>query len=124
MNIPKGLRYTKEHEWLHVEEDLATIGITDYAQKGLGDIVYVELPEVGDMVEANESFGTIEAVKTVADLFSPATGTVEEINEALAENPELVNTDPYGDGWMIKVRFTDIPEEELLSAADYKQMIS
>ncbi|OGF98291.1 MAG: glycine cleavage system protein H [Candidatus Glassbacteria bacterium RIFCSPLOWO2_12_FULL_58_11] len=124
MNIPKGLRYTKEHEWLHVEEDLATIGITDYAQKELGDIVYVELPEVGDMVEANESFGTIEAVKTVADLFSPATGTVEEINEALAENPELVNTDPYGDGWMIKVRFTDIPEEELLSAADYKQMIS
>ena len=124
MSIPKGLRYTKEHEWLHVEEDLATIGITDFAQKELGDIVYVELPEVGDIVEANESFGTIEAVKTVADLFSPATGTVEEVNEALAENPELVNTDPYGDGWMIKVRFTEIPEEELLSPADYKLMIT
>lgn len=123
MKIPKDLKYTKEHEWIRFEDDdLAVIGITDYAQNELGDIVYVEFPEVGDEVEALESFGTIEAVKTVADLFSPVTGTVEEINDALADEPELVNSDPYGDGWMIKVRVSETPED-LLSAEEYKEMI-
>ena len=124
MNIPENLRYTKEHEWVLVEDDLATVGITDYAQSELGDIVFVELPEVGDEVKALESFGTIEAVKTVADLYSPASGTVEEVNEALRDNPELVNHDPYGEGWMIKIRFSEIPEEDLLSAEEYRQLVS
>ena len=124
MKFPKDLRYTKEHEWVSLEENIATIGITDFAQSELGDIVYVELPEVGDPVEALESFGTIEAVKTVSELFSPVSGTVEEVNEALADKPELINQDPYGDGWMIRVKVTEMPEEELLSAADYKDMIT
>jgi len=124
MEIPTGLLYTKEHEWVLVEDDLATLGITDYAQSELGDIVFVELPEVGDEVEAAESFGTIEAVKTVSELFSPVTGTVVEVNEALADSPDLVNKDPYGEGWMIKVKYTEIPEEDLLSAAEYKKMIT
>jgi len=124
MNIPENLRYTKEHEWALVEDDLATVGITDYAQSELGDIVFVELPEVGDEVKALESFGTIEAVKTVADLYSPASGTVEEVNEALRDNPELVNHDPYGEGWMIKIRFSEMPEEDLLSAEEYRQLIA
>ena len=124
MRIPKDLHYTKEHEWVLVEDDLAVVGITDYAQNELGDIVFVELPEVGEEVEAAESFGTVEAVKTVSELFSPVTGTVAEINEALADNPDLVNTDPYGEGWMIKVKYTEIPEEDLLSAAEYKEMIT
>jgi len=124
MEIPTGLLYTKEHEWVLVEDDLVTLGITDYAQSELGDIVFVELPEVGDEVEAAESFGTIEAVKTVSELFSPVTGTVVEVNEALADSPDLVNKDPYGEGWMIKVKYTEIPEEDLLSAAEYKKMIT
>lgn len=124
MEIPTGLLYTKEHEWVLVEDDLVTLGITDYAQSELGDIVFVELPEVGDEVEAAESFGTIEAVKTVSELFSPVTGTVVEVNEALADSPDLVNKDPYGEGWMIKVKYTEIPEENLLSAAEYKKMIT
>ena len=124
MGIPTGLLYTKEHEWVLVEDDLATLGITDYAQSELGDVVFVELPEVGDEVEAAESFGTIEAVKTVSELFSPITGTVVEVNEALADSPDLVNKDPYGEGWMIKLKYTEIPEEDLLSAAEYKKMIT
>ena len=124
MEIPKGFLYTKEHEWVLVEDDLATVGITDYAQSELGDVVFVELPEIGDEVEAAESFGTIEAVKTVSELFSPLTGTVVEVNELLADSPDLVNTDPYGEGWMIKVKYTEIPEEDLLSAAEYREMIS
>ncbi len=124
MEIPKGFRYTKEHEWVLVEDDLATVGITDYAQSELGDVVFVELPEIGDEVEAAESFGTIEAVKTVSELFSPLTGTVVEVNELLADSPDLVNTDPYGEGWMIKVKYTEIPEEDLLSAAEYREIIS
>ncbi len=124
MGIPTGLLYTKEHEWVLVEDDLVTLGITDYAQSELGDIVFVELPEVGDEVEAAESFGTIEAVKTVSELFSPITGTVVEVNEALADSPDLVNKDPYGEGWMIKLKYTEIPEEDLLSAAEYKKMIT
>jgi len=124
MEIPKGFLYTKEHEWVLVEDDLATVGITDYAQSELGDVVFVELPEIGDEVEAAESFGTIEAVKTVSELFSPLTGTVVEVNELLADSPDLVNMDPYGEGWMIKVKYTEIPEEDLLSAAEYREMIS
>ena len=124
MKIPKILLYTKEHEWVLIEDDLAVVGITDYAKSELGDIVFVELPEVGDEVEAVESFGTVEAVKTVSELFSPVTGTVAEVNEALADSPDLVNSDPYGEGWMIKVKYTELPEEDLLSAAEYKEMIS
>ena len=124
MKIPSDLRYTKEHEWVSIDEGVATVGITDYAQSELGDIVFVELPEVGDEVEELESFGTIEAVKTVSELYSPVTGTVEEINEALEDKPELINEDPYGDGWMIKVKFSEINEDELLSAKDYKDMIA
>jgi glycine cleavage system H protein len=124
MKIPKDLRYTKEHEWVILDDGVATIGITDYAQSELGDIVYVELPEVGEVVEALESFGTIEAVKTVSELFSPVSGSVEDVNEVLEDKPELVNQDPYGDGWMIRVKVTEIPEDELLSAAEYKEMIT
>lgn len=124
MEIQTGLLYTKEHEWVLIEDDLVTLGITDYAQSELGDVVFVELPEVGDEVEAAESFGTIEAVKTVSELFSPITGTVVEVNEALADSPDLVNKDPYGEGWMIKLKYTEIPEEDLLSAAEYKKMIT
>ena len=123
MKIPKDLLYTNEHEWVSIEDDLATVGITDYAQSELGDIVFVELPEVGTEVEAMETFGTIEAVKTVSDLFSPASGTVVEVNEALEDHSELVNTDPYGDGWMIKIKISEEPEG-LLSAAEYREMIS
>jgi glycine cleavage system H protein len=123
MTIPGDLLYTNEHEWVSIEDGLATVGITDYAQNELGDIVFVELPEVGTEVEAMETFGTIEAVKTVADLFSPANGTVEEINTALEDNPELVNTDPYGEGWMIKIKVSEEPEG-LLTAKEYKEMIT
>lgn len=123
MNIPEDLLYTEEHEWVSIENGLATVGITDYAQKELGDIVYVELPEAGSEVEAAETFGTIEAVKTVSDLFSPASGTVVEINEALEDHSELVNTDPYGDGWMIKIKISEKPEG-LLSANEYREMIT
>jgi len=123
MTIPEDLLYTNEHEWVSIEDGLATVGITDYAQNELGDIVFVELPEVGTEVEAMETFGTIEAVKTVADLFSPANGTVEEINTALEDHPELVNTDPYGEGWMIKIKVNEDPEG-LLTAKEYKEMIT
>ena len=123
MQIPSELRYTKEHEWVSVENGVVTVGITDYAQSELGDIVFVELPEVGDEVEELESFGTIEAVKTVSEMFSPATGTVDEINEALEDKPELINQDPYGEGWMIKIKISEMNEDELLSAQDYKDMI-
>jgi glycine cleavage system H protein len=124
MKIPSELRYTKEHEWVSIEDGVATVGITDYAQGELGDIVFVELPEVGDEVEELDSFGTIEAVKTVSEMFSPATGIVEEINEALEDNPELINDDPYGEGWMIKIKIDEMNEDELLSAKDYKDMIA
>lgn len=123
MNIPENLLYTDEHEWVSIEDGLATVGITDYAQNELGDIVFVELPEVGTEVEAMETYGTIEAVKTVTDLFSPASGKVEEINTALEDHPELVNTDPYGEGWMIKIKVSENPEG-LLSAKEYREMIT
>lgn len=125
MNIPQDLQYTKEHEWIRMEGDVATIGITDFAQEQLGDIVYVEIETLDEEIEGDEVFGTVEAVKTVSDLFMPLTGTVIELNEALADQPELVNSDPYGDGWMIKVKVTDGANlSNLLSAEQYQAEIA
>lgn len=124
MNIPAELKYTKDHEWVKVEGDIATVGITDFAQSELGDIVYVEVETVDEEIEKEEVFGTVEAVKTVSDLFMPISGEVVEFNETLEEEPELVNNDAYGDGWMIKIKIADTAElEELLSAEAYKELI-
>jgi len=124
MNIPLELKYTKDHEWVKIEEDIATIGITDFAQSELGDIVYVDVDTLDETVESNEVFGTVEAVKTVSDLFMPFTGEVIEFNDDLESNPEKVNTDPYGEGWMIKVKISDTSEiENLLDADAYKEVI-
>lgn len=125
MNIPNDLKYSKEHEWVRVEGNRATVGITDFAQSELGDIVFVELPEVGDEVQANEPFGSVESVKTVSELYAPVSGKVVEINEELADAPELVNEDPYGKAWMIVIEMSN-PEEldELLDAKQYEEMIS
>ncbi len=124
MNIPENLKYTKDHEWARIEDDVATVGITDFAQSELGDIVYVELPEVGSRTVQNESFGTIEAVKAVSDLFAPLSGEVVEVNEALADQPELINKDPYGEGWIIKIKLSN-PDEvnNLLSKEQYEELI-
>lgn len=124
MNIPENLKYTKDHEWISVEGDVATVGITDFAQSELGDIVYVDVETDGDSLAKEDVFGSIEAVKTVSDLFMPASGTVTEFNAALDSAPELVNKDPYGEGWIIKVTISK-PEEldGLLSAAQYKELI-
>jgi glycine cleavage system H protein len=120
MEIPKDLRYSREHEWVAVEEGIATIGITDYAQEQLGDVVYVELPEVGAQVMKDEPFGVVESVKAVSDVFAPVSGTVVEVNGPLADSPETVNEDPYGDAWMIRVEMSDPGElDELLTAAEY-----
>ena len=125
MNIPNDLKYTEEHEWVAVDGDIATIGITDYAQGELGDLVFVELPEVGTDVEQSSAFGTVEAVKAVSDLFAPISGSVTEINETLADDPEVVNKDPYGDGWMIKVKISDSSQlDDLLDAEAYKELIA
>ena len=123
MNIPESLKYTKDHEWVKIDGDTATIGITDFAQGELGDIVYVDIETEGDEVEQGEVFGTVEAVKTVSDLFMPITGTVEEVNEELESSPELINEDPYEKGWLIKVKITDTDSAELLSADEYKDII-
>ncbi len=124
MNIPDNLHYTKDHEWISIEGDIATIGITDFAQGELGDIVYVEVETVDETVETEEVFGTVEAVKTVSDLFMPLKGTVIEFNEALTDAPELVNDDPYGEGWMIKVQLEDSNDRQgLLDAAAYKALV-
>lgn len=124
MNFPEELFYTKDHEWIRVEGDTATVGITDFAQGELGDIVYVEIETLNEQIERNGVFGSVEAVKTVSDLFMPVAGEVIEINEALENQPELVNSDPYGDGWMIKVRMEESTEEaELLSMGDYREMV-
>lgn len=124
MNIPAELKYTKDHEWIRVEGEMATIGITDFAQGELGDIVYIEIETVGDTVDRDAVFGTVEAVKTVSDLFMPVTGVVMELNANLEGNPELVNKDPYGDGWMVKVKCNDVSQvAELLSADAYKALI-
>ena len=121
MNLPDDLLYTKDHEWVRVEGDIAFIGITDFAQGELGDIVYVEVETVGDTLDAEEVFGSVEAVKTVSDLFMPVGGEVLEVNEGIESAPESVNSDPYGDGWIVKIRITDVSElDGLLSADDYK----
>ena len=121
MSVPEELQYTKSHEWVRTEDDTATIGITDYAQEELGDIVYVELPEEGATFDAGDSFGAVESVKAVSDLYTPVGGEVVEANEALGDNPEKINEDPYGDGWIVKLRVSD--EGDLLSASDYEQLL-
>jgi len=124
MATPEDNRYAKSHEYVHLEGDVATIGITDYAQKELGDVVFVELPSVGQQLDAADELGSIESVKAVSELFSPVSGEVIEINEALADNPALVNTDPWGDGWMIRVRVSDPTEiDELMTAEEYDEYI-
>jgi glycine cleavage system H protein len=122
--IPEDSRYAKSHEYIHADGDVGTIGITDYAQKELGDVVFVELPQVGAQLEAGDELGSIESVKAVSELFSPVTGEVVEVNEALSDKPELVNTDPYGDGWMIKIKISDATElDELMPADEYEEYI-
>jgi glycine cleavage system H protein len=124
MNLPATLHYTKDHEWIRVEGDVAYVGITDHAQKELGDIVYVDIDTLDKDVAQHEVFGTVEAVKTVSDLFSPITGTVLEVNSKLADAPETVNADPYGDGWMVKISIANPAElEELLSAETYGELV-
>lgn len=124
MNIPANLKYTKDHEWVSVEGDVATIGITDFAQGELGDIVYVEIETVGETMDQEEVFGSVEAVKTVSDLFMPVSGEIMEFNSGLESNPEAVNKDPYGDGWMIKVKLSNPSElEGLLDAAGYEALV-
>ena len=124
MNFPEELKYTKDHEWIKVDGDVITIGITDFAQKELGDIVYVEVDTLDETLEQEEVFGTVEAVKTVSDLFLPIAGEIIEFNESLEDEPEKVNTDPYGDGWMVKVKVSDISQlEELLTVEAYKELI-
>jgi len=125
MNFPKELKYTKDHEWIRVEGDVATIGITDFAQGELGDIVYVDIDTIGETIEKEQVFGTVEAVKTVSDLFMPVSGEIIEFNKALESQPESVNTDPYGDGWMVKVKMSNTAEvSELLSADQYSALVS
>lgn len=124
MNIPSELKYTKDHEWVKIDGDVATVGITDFAQGELGDIVYVEVETLDESLDKDEVFGTVEAVKTVSDLFLPLTGEIIEFNEALEDEPEKVNSDPYGDGWMIKLKIADVSEVEgLLTDAGYKEII-
>jgi len=124
MNIPSELKYTKDHEWIQIEGTIATIGITDFAQGELGDIVYVDVDTLDDTVAEGKVFGSVEAVKTVSDLFMPLTGEVIEFNDTLEDDPELVNTDPYNKGWMIKIKFTDNSQlEDLLDAAAYERLV-
>jgi glycine cleavage system H protein len=124
MTTPEDSRYAKSHEYVHVEGDVGTIGITDYAQKELGDVVFVELPSVGTQLDAVDELGSIESVKAVSELFTPVSGEVIEVNERLREKPELVNTDPYGDGWMVRIRMTDSSEvNELMTAEEYEEYV-
>lgn len=124
MNVPENLKYTKDHEWVRVEGDVAVIGITEFAQSELGDIVYVEVETEGESLDSEEVFGSVEAVKTVSDLYMPLSGEVIEFNESLEDAPETVNSDPYGEGWMIKVKMSDTAQlEDLLSAEAYKELI-
>jgi glycine cleavage system H protein len=120
-NVPEDLHYSKDHEWVRVDGDQAIIGITDYAQNSLGDVVYVELPKIGDEFAANESFGSVESVKAVSEVFTPIAGKVVKINESLADEPEKVNSDPYGDGWMIYIKMANRGEvDSMLTAAEYE----
>jgi glycine cleavage system H protein len=124
MNIPAELKYTKDHEWVRIDGDVAIVGITEFAQSELGDIVFVEIETIGETLNQEEVFGSVEAVKTVSDLFMPLSGEILEFNEALEGNPELVNSDPYGEGWMIKIKLTDASEyDQLLDAASYEGLI-
>ena len=125
MNLPENLRYTKDHEWIRVEGDEAIIGITDFAQHELGEIVYVEVESVGKQLNAGEIFGTVEAVKTVSDLYLPVAGTVTEVNPKLNQNPDLVNTDPYGEGWMVRMKFNEAGDiDALMDAQGYQKLVS
>lgn len=121
MNVPDDLQYTKSHEWVRTEDDTATIGITDHAQEELGDVVFVELPDEGDTFDAGESFGTVESVKAVSDLYAPVGGEIVEVNSALEDAPEKINEDPYGEGWIIKLRTSD--EADLLSPEEYEKVV-
>lgn len=123
MNFPQELKYTKDHEWVKIDGDIATIGITEFAQKELGDIVYVEVETIGETIEAGEVFGTVEAVKTVSDLFMPLTGEILEFNDELEAAPELVNESPYETGWMVKVKITGDLPSDLLSASEYAELV-
>ena len=124
MNIPSNIKYTKDHEWVNIDGDVATIGITDFAQGELGDIVYVEVETLDETLAAEEVFGTVEAVKTVSDLFMPVSGEIIEFNDSLESEPEKVNSDPYGEGWMIKVKISDTAElDNLLDAHAYKELV-
>jgi glycine cleavage system H protein len=125
MEFPEDLKYSKEHEWVLVEDNVATVGISDYAQDQLGDIVFVELPAIGDKVSKEDAFGVVESVKAVSDIYAPLSGKVLEVNDDLPDNPEMVNEDPYGDGWMIKIEMND-PEElqDLMTAAEYEEYVA
>ncbi|MFP4520597.1 MAG: glycine cleavage system protein GcvH [Fibrobacterota bacterium] len=125
MNVPDNLKYTKEHEWVKIEDGVALVGVTDYAQSEMGDVVFVEMPEPGETVEQFAETGTIESVKVASDFFSPLSGTVEEINEKLADSPETVNSDPYGEGWILKIKLSDESEAAgLLSPDEYRAIVS
>ncbi len=125
MEFPEDLKYSKEHEWVLIEDNVATVGITDYAQDQLGDIVFVELPAIGDKVSKEDAFGVVESVKAVSDIYAPVSGKVLEVNDDLPDNPEMVNEDPYGDGWMIKIEMND-PEDlqDLMTAAEYEEYVA
>ena len=124
MEFPEGLKYSKEHEWVLVEGKVAIIGITEYAQQELGDVVYVELPEIGEKLVKDDPFGAVESVKAVSDIYAPVSGAVTEVNDALPDNPETINDDPYGDGWMIKVEMTDSDDlKDLMSAEEYAEYV-
>ena len=124
-NVPEGLYYSKDHEWLRVEGDTGTVGITDHAQNSLGDVVYVELPKAGESFSAHDTFGSVESVKAVSELFLPVAGEVTGVNESLTDEPEKVNTDPYGEGWMLRIKLSNRGEvDSLLSAAEYEDYIS
>ena len=125
MEIPQGLKYSKEHEWVATEDSVATIGITDHAQDQLGEIVFVELPAVGEKISKDDPFGVVESVKAVSDIYAPISGTVIEINEGLPETPEVVNEDPYGDGWLIKVKMNDASDlDDLMDSDEYAEMVA
>ena len=125
MDIPKNLLFTKDHEWARVENNIVTIGITDFAQSELGDIIFVEFPEIGDMVDVGSSAGTIEAVKTVTDIFSPVKGKIIEINNGIDNSPEVMNMDPYGDGWLMKIELTDEDcSSDLMSPSEYESFVN
>ena len=125
MEIPQGLKYSKEHEWVSTEDTVATVGLTDHAQDQLGEIVYIELPAVGDKVSKDDPFGVVESVKAVSDIYAPVTGTVIEVNEDLPESPETVNEDPYGDGWLIKVKIADMTDlDDLMDNEEYAEMLA